>query len=69
MSKWKLKNNTLDQTRLVEEIYSQRGINNYKELFSLNEDDLNDPYLLNDMVKAVDRIDKAVKNNERCKGE
>lgn len=65
MNEWKVKNKSLDQTKLVEEIYKHRGVENYLELFGLNEDDLNDPYLLNDMQKAVDRIMNAIKSNEK----
>jgi len=65
MSKWKLKNEALDQTRLVEEIYKQRGVDDYQRLFDLDESDLNDPYLLHDMEKAVNRILKAIQNNEK----
>ena len=64
MNNWKIKNDFLDQTNIVEEVYKQRGILNYKELFSLNETDLNDPYLLHDMDKAVNRINQAIKNKE-----
>ena len=65
MYKWKVNNPNIDQSKLVEEIYRLRGISNYQELFSLNEEHFHDPYLLNDMQKSVDRIMKAVKDNER----
>ncbi len=62
---WKLKNETLDQTHLVEEIYKSRGIDNYVDLFNLGEESLNDPYLLKDMQKAVDRIMNAIELKEQ----
>ena len=62
---WKLKNESLDQTKLVEEIYKERGIVNYQELFDLDEENLYDPYLINDMQKAVDRILHAIKQKQR----
>ena len=65
MYRWKINNKHLDQTKLVEEIYSSRGVSNYRELFSLDEKDLNDPYLLKDMQKTVDRIMNAIKSNEK----
>jgi single-stranded-DNA-specific exonuclease len=65
MNKWKIKNDNLDQTKLVEEIYKARGVSNYKELFSLDEKEFHDPYLLNDMQKAVDRINDAIKKQEK----
>ena len=65
MNKWKIKNKNLDQTKLVDDIYSARGVENYLELFSLDEKSFNDPYLFRDMSKTVDRIMKAIKKNER----
>ena len=65
MYNWKIRNNSLDQTKLIEEIYKSRGINNYQELFSLDEKDFIDPYLINDMQKAVDRIMDAIKNKDK----
>lgn len=65
MNKWKIKNPHLDQTRLVEEVYRSRGVENYLELFSLDEKTFNDPYLFRDMSKTVDRIIDAIKSKER----
>jgi single-stranded-DNA-specific exonuclease len=65
MNKWKIKNPHLDQTKLVEEVYRSRGIEDYLELFNLDEKTFNDPYLFRDMIKTVDRIMDAVKNKER----
>ncbi len=62
---WKLKNESLDQTILVEEIYKSRGVHNYKELFNLDETSLNDPYRFRDMQKVVDRIMHAIKSNHK----
>ncbi|MCF7925438.1 MAG: single-stranded-DNA-specific exonuclease RecJ [Candidatus Izimaplasma sp.] len=65
MSKWKVKNPHLDIDELVKTIYSSRGITDYKALFNLNEADFYDPYAVNDMQKAVDRIMKAVQNKDK----
>lgn len=65
MSKWKIKNSHLDQTKLVEEIYKNRGVNDYKKLFSLNENDLHDPYLIKDMERTVNRINEAIQLRQR----
>ena len=65
MFNWKIKNEHFDQTKLVEEIYRSRGVEDYRELFSLDEKSFHDPYLLHDMQKTVDRIMVAIKKKER----
>lgn len=64
MNKWKIKNPHLDQSKLVEEVYRSRGVENYLELFSLDEKLFSDPYLFRDMSKTVDRIMNAIKSKE-----
>ena len=65
MYRWRIKNQHLDQSKLVEDIYRSRGVSNYLKLFSLDERDLHDPYLLKDMQKSVDRIMEAIKTHEK----
>lgn len=65
MYKWKIRNEELDVLNLVDDIYRSRGIENYEELFGLNEESFYDPYLLNDMQKSVDRIKIAIENHEK----
>lgn len=46
----------------------QRGIRTFEEarcFFRPTLDDLHDPFLMKDMDKAIDRIDLAIKNNEK----
>ena len=64
MQKWRIKNPDFDQQHLVKSIYESRGVENYKALFSMNEQDLFDPYLLHDMDKSVKRIIKAIEEEE-----
>ena len=64
MNRWKIKNPSLDQNNLVNEVYRARGVDNYLELFSLDEKMFNDSYLLRDMKITVDRIMDAVKDKE-----
>lgn len=65
MYRWKIKNPNLDQSKLVEEIYRSRGVENYRELFQLNEHNFHDPYQIHDMQKAVDRIMKAIDRKQK----
>ncbi|AKA34901.1 single-stranded-DNA-specific exonuclease RecJ [Flagellimonas lutaonensis] len=52
---------------LVAHLLLQRGINNYgdaKKFFRPELSDLHDPFLMKDMGAAVERIEKAITNNE-----
>ena len=76
--RWTLKSKPLSDevSRLANELSTdiniasllvQRGINTYqeaKEFFRPDLKDLHDPFLMQDMQKAVDRIEKAIDNNE-----
>jgi len=64
MQKWHIKNPDLDQNNLVQSIYQTRGVDDYQALFSMNEKDLYDPYLLHDMDKSVKRIIHAIEENQ-----
>ncbi|MEC9484358.1 MAG: single-stranded-DNA-specific exonuclease RecJ [Candidatus Izemoplasma sp.] len=64
MSKWKIKNPDLNVSELVKTIYSARGVSDYRQLFALNEQDFNDPYAINDMQVAVDRIMQGIEQKE-----
>lgn len=57
--KWLIKNDD-NQKTVFERLMENRG---FEDLDSLS--DFHDPYLFNEMEKAVQRIDKAVKNQER----
>ncbi len=65
MNRWKIKNSKLDQTKLVDDVYRARGVENYLELFSLDEKTFNDSYLFRDMKITVDRIMVAIEKNEK----
>ena len=60
----------MDQVRLTKPLailLAQRGINTFesaKAFFRPNFDQLHDPFLMQDMEKAVERILKAIKSNE-----
>ncbi len=76
---WKIKENGLrtDVDKLVYELnisyvlanlLVQRGINTYdhaKDFFRPNLENLHDPFLMNDMEAAVDRLNKAITENEK----
>ena len=76
--RWTLKSKPLSDevSRLANELSTdiniasllvQRGINTYqeaKEFFRPDLKDLHDPFLMQDMQKAVDRVEKAIDNNE-----
>lgn len=52
---------------LVATLLIQRGIDSFekaKQFFRPSLNDLHDPFLMKDMQKAVDRIEKAIKNGE-----
>lgn len=65
MTKWHIKNPDLNQQHLVKSIYEARGVKDYRALFSMNETDLFDPYLLHDMDKSVKRIITAIEEEQK----
>lgn len=53
---------------LLAKLLLQRGVRNYEEaraFFRPSLEDLHDPFLMKDMQKAVDRIERAIENEER----
>ena len=65
------KNNSLEKElgvpKLISELLSQRGINDFesaKAFFRPSLNNLHDPFLMNQMKEAVIRINKAKLNNE-----
>lgn len=63
--------NAIQQALQVDELIAtllvQRGVETYeqaKTFFRPTLDDLHDPYLMKDMDKAINRIEKAIENNE-----
>ncbi len=78
MTKWLPKNNNATATdikirgktvpRIIVQILQGRGCSTAESIerfFAPSLSDLHDPFLLNDMDKATDRIIKAIKNRER----
>lgn len=59
--------NVLSIDQITATLLLQRGIETFdqaRKFFRPELDDLHDPYLMKDMDKAVERIEKAVQNNE-----
>jgi single-stranded-DNA-specific exonuclease len=59
--------NALQVNEIIATLLLQRGIETYEEarlFFRPSLDDLHDPYLMKDMDKAVNRIERAILNNE-----
>ncbi len=59
---------SLGVDRLVADLLVQRGITTFdmaKKFFRPSLDDLHDPFLMKDMDKAVERIETAIKKQER----
>jgi len=57
----------LGVSTIIAKVLVQRGIETFKEakdFFRPNLDNLHNPFLMKDMEKAVDRIEKALKNKE-----
>lgn len=77
--RWNIKNNGSSQTvsqlqqhlnvdRIIAALLSQRNITNFEEAKAFFRPDLgalHDPFLMKDMDKAIERIEKAIKNNEK----
>lgn len=59
--------NALQVDEIIATLLVQRGVETYeqaKTFFRPTLDNLHDPYLMKDMDKAVNRIEKAIENNE-----
>ena len=66
MKAWKIKHQRSANESLWQALLSAREIENPGDFFaSASYDDLHDPFLFDDMQKAVDRIMKAIQSKER----
>jgi len=60
--------NCLSVDRTIATLLAQRGIDSFEKaklFFRPTLDDLHNPYLMKDMDKAIDRIEKAIQNGEK----
>lgn len=64
-SKWIYKIEEQGKKDVISEILKLKGIENYDDFLMPDINKLNDPFLMNDMDKAVIRIEKAIQNNEK----
>ncbi|MBK99104.1 MAG: single-stranded-DNA-specific exonuclease RecJ, partial [Flavobacteriaceae bacterium] len=67
-SKIKTLQDQLNVSKLVSTLLLNRGIDTFekaKNFFRPSLSDLHDPFLMQDMQKAVDRIQEAIKGNEK----
>ncbi|MBT8325432.1 MAG: single-stranded-DNA-specific exonuclease RecJ [Winogradskyella sp.] len=58
---------SLQVNEIIASLLIQRGIETYEEakaFFRPNLNDLHDPFLMKDMDKAVERVERAIQNNE-----
>ena len=58
----------LNVSKLISSLLLNRGIDTFekaKKFFRPSLSDLHDPFLMQDMQKAVDRIQQAIKENEK----
>jgi len=66
MKEWVLKHKRQEDESLWQALLTSRGVENPGEFFSsASIEDLHDPFLFDDMQKAVDRIMKAIRAKER----
>src|SRR5690606_16005678 len=59
--------NSLSIDKTIAKLLVQRGIDSFEKarlFFRPTLEDLHNPYLIKDMDKAIDRIEKAIQNNE-----
>lgn len=62
-NKWVILNES-DKT-ILQKLLENRGIASEQELISIDQQELHDPFLFSEMQRALDRIDKAIKQEQR----